>query len=230
MTIDVRSTADLEEAARAGAAFLAERAADCVRSRGRFTAALSGGSTPSRMFVALAELDLPWHDVHLFQVDERIAPLGHQDRNLGPLAEHLLDRVPIPWGNVHLMPVDAESPEAAAAELAKELTRFTQGVLDVVHLGIGDDGHTASWPPGDPAVDAWTSDVAVTGVFNGRRRMTLTPPAVNRARSVLWLMAGADKAPVVRRVLEHDREIPAGRVTVGAQVLFADAAALATSA
>jgi 6-phosphogluconolactonase len=228
MTIDVRGSADLDQAAAAAALLIEERARAAVAARDRFTLAVSGGGTPTRLFATLAGRPLPWASIHLFQVDERIAPLGDPDRNLGALAANLLDVVPIPWGNVHLMPVDAEDPAAAADELGTTLERVAAGsVLELVHLGVGDDGHTASWPPGDPDVGAWRGDVAVTGTFNGRRRMTLTPPAVNRARQVLWLVSGAAKAPVVAKLLDHDRSIPAGLVTVEDQVLFADAAALA---
>ena len=187
---------------------------------------MSGGSTPARMFGALAHQDVPWPELHLFQVDERIAPLGDPDRNLSDLVANLLDVVPIPWHNVHLMPVEAADPASAAAAYAETLQRVCDGVLDLVHLGLGDDGHTASWPPGDPDVAAWTDDVAVTSPFNGRRRMTLTPPAVNRARHVLWLVSGEDKAAAVAGVLRGDTDLPASRVAVPDQLLLADAAAL----
>ncbi len=181
------------------------------------------------MFEALAEMTIPWGEVDLFQVDERIAPTGHPDRNLGDLAAHLLGRVIIPWRNVHPMPVNAEDPDTAADCYAGELQDVCGGVLDLVHLGLGDDGHTASWPPGHTEVDTWTGDVGVTAPFNGRARLTLTPAAVNRARLVLWLVSGAAKAPSVTALLVADPvvpSIPANRVTVERQILFGDDAAL----
>jgi 6-phosphogluconolactonase len=225
VTIEVRAVNDAATLGAEAAAFVADRLGEAVCDRGRASVAVSGGGTPARMFAALADLDVPWADVHLFQVDERIAALGHPDRNLGDLAANLLDLVPIPWRNVHLMPVDSEDLAAAAVGYAETLQRAAGGDLDLVHLGLGDDGHTASWPPGDPDVFRWTEDVAVTGPFNGRRRMTLTPPAVNRARAIVWLISGADKAPMVARLLAGDTGIPASRVTAERQVLFADPAA-----
>jgi 6-phosphogluconolactonase len=226
MTVDVRSARDAESLARDAAAFILESAVTAVHERGRCCLAVSGGSTPAKLFAALAELEMPWSDVHVFQVDERIAPLGDADRNLGDLAANLLERVPIPWRNVHLMPVDAADPAGAARAVDDDLERTCAGVLDVVHLGLGDDGHTASWPPGHAEVATWTSDVGMTTPFNGRSRLTLTPRAVNRARGVLWLVSGEAKAPLVTRLLAGDSTIPAGLVTVERQVLFADAAAL----
>src|SRR5439155_25315342 len=121
---------------------VAAQATQAVRERGRFTLAVSGGSTPVRMFDALAERKLPWEAVHVFQVDERVGPDGHPDRNYTDLAVHLLDRVPIPPGNVHPMPVTADDLEEAARAYAADLAEVTgDGVLDLVHLGLGGDGH-----------------------------------------------------------------------------------------
>jgi 6-phosphogluconolactonase len=212
---------------------LASRAADLVsarlaeaaEARGRATLAVSGGSTPAAFLAELARRSLPWEHVHVFQVDERVAPPG-PDRNLTGLQEALLDRVAIPAGNVHPMPVDEPDLTAAAAayeEVIRAVTG-TGGELDVVHLGVGDDGHTASWPPGDPVVDA-PDDVAVVGPFNGRLRMTLTPPAVNRAGWIMWLISGVAKAAVLRRLLAGDPALPASRVRRHEVTLLADGAA-----
>jgi 6-phosphogluconolactonase len=213
---------------------LAARAADLVAGRlreavaagGRATLAVSGGSTPAGFLAALADRPLPWDAVHVFQVDERVAPPGHADRNMTGLRAALLDRVPMPPGNVHAMPVEEPDIEAAAAAYGEEIRSVTgpDGALDVVHLGLGDDGHTASWPPGDPVVDA-TADVAVVGPFNGRLRMTLTPAAVNRAGWIVWLVAGAGKAPVLARLLAGDPALPASRVRRTDATVLADAAA-----
>jgi 6-phosphogluconolactonase len=201
--------------------------ADALHARGLATLAVSGGSTPRAFLAELATLKLPWAALHIFQVDERLAPAGHPDRNLTGLQAALLGRVPIPPGNVHPMPVEAADLDAAAAAYAAELQAVTgDGRLDVVHLGLGDDGHTASWPPGDPVVDA-TADVALVGPLNGRMRMTLTPPAVNRARFIVWLIAGASKAPAVARLLAGDASLPASRARRTDMTLLADTPAAA---
>jgi 6-phosphogluconolactonase len=211
--------------ARAGA-LVAERLAEAAAARGRATLAVSGGSTPAAFLAQLAQKELPWEAIHVFQVDERVAPPGDPDRNLTGLQAALLDRVPIPPGNAHPMPVNDPDLEAATAAYDDEIRAVAgpEGRLDVVHLGLGDDGHTASWPPGDPVVDA-TSDVAVVGPFNSRLRMTLTPPAVNRAGWIVWLIAGADKAPVLARLLARDAALPASRVRRTGATLLADAGA-----
>jgi len=213
-------------AARA-ADLVAGRLAGAAAARGRATLAVSGGSTPLPFLAELAERkEVPWEAVHVFQVDERVAPPGHEDRNLTGLQAALLDRVRIPSANVHPMPVEEPDLDAAAAAYAEEIRAVAgpSGRLDVVQLGLGDDGHTASWPPGDPVVDA-TSDVAVVGPFNGRLRTTLTPPTVNRAGWIVWLIAGAAKAPVVARVLAGDHSLPAVRVRRTDVTLLADRAA-----
>lgn len=215
-------------AALAGRAtdLVASKLAEAVEARGRATLAVSGGSTPAAFLAELAGRKLRWEAVHVFQVDERVAPPGHPDRNLMGLTEALLDRVPIPSANVHPMPVEEPDLEAAAVAYGEEIQAVTgpEGRLDVVHLGVGDDGHTASWPPGDPVVDA-TDDVAVVGPFNGRLRMTLTPPAVNRAGWIVWLITGAAKAPVVARFVAGDPALPASRVRRHDVTLLADTTA-----
>ena len=208
------------------AELVAARLADAVAARGRATLAVSGGDTPKAFLAELAAVKLPWEAIHVFQVDERVAPPGHEDRNLTGLQQALLDRAPIPAANVHPMPVEEPDLGAAAAGYADEIRAVTgpEGRLDVVHMGIGDDGHTASWPPGDPVVDA-TGEVAVVGPFNGRLRMTVTPPVVNRAGWILWLVDGENKAAMVRRLLEGDPAIPATRVRRHDVTLLAEARA-----
>ena len=211
--------------ANRAADLVAARLAEAADTRSRATLAVSGGSTPAAFLTELAERKLPWEHVHVFQVDERVAPAG-PERNITGLRDALLDRVAIPAGNVHPMPVD-EPDLAAAAAAYGDVVRAVTGnerQLDVVHLGLGDDGHTASWPPGDPVLDA-TDDVAVVGPFNGRLRMTLTPPAVNRAGWIVWLISGVDKAAVVRRLLAADTALPASRVRRDNVTLLADGAA-----
>lgn len=194
------------------ATWLARRLRDAVRRRGRAALAASGGSTAPPLFDALVELDVPWDRVEIWQVDERVAPDGHHDRNAIQLEV-------FPTA-VHPMPVTATDLEAAAVGYAEGLPeRF-----DVVHLGLGDDGHTASWPPGDPVVDC-DEPCAVVGEFNGYRRMTLTPPVVNAARSRLMLTHGSAKAPLLRRWIARDLLLPVARVRRTDTWTFIDPAA-----
>jgi len=224
--IDAQILPDGAALANRTADLVAERLDKAVAARGRATLAVSGGNTPLAFFAELAGRPVPWTAVHILQVDERVAPAGHPDRNLTGLRAALLDRVPIPADNVHAMPVEDDDLAAAADRYADELRALAgpDGGLDVLHLGLGDDGHTASWPPGDPVVGA-TADVAVVGPFNGRLRMTLTPPAVNRAGWIVWEIAGAAKAPVVPRLLAGDPALPCSHVRRHDVTLLADAAA-----
>ena len=179
------------------------------------------------MLRALSSLDLPWESVHLLQVDERIAPAGHADRNLTHLCESLLAQSrPIPV-QIHPMPVESADLDEAVANYAQTLVEIAGSppVLDLVHLGLGPDGHTASLVPGDPVLVVTSADVAVTGVYQGRRRMTLTYPVLNRARRVLWLITGEDKAAMLVRLTRRDPAIPAGRVRQDHAVILADRAA-----
>ncbi len=214
-----------DELADRAAAWIADRVPPALDARGRFTLAVSGGSTPAAMFASLSRLDLPWSSIHVFEVDERVAPDGDPDRNLGDLRANLLDLVPVV---AHLMDVTAPDLEEAARRYAAELNEVTgDGILDVVHLGLGDDGHTASWPPGDPVIDATDVDVAITQPYRGRVRMTLTVPAVNRARSVMFLAAGPGKSEMVERLIARDEGIPASRVRPDATLLIDEPAASA---
>jgi 6-phosphogluconolactonase len=228
MNIEVLSDADA--VARRGAAIIAADARAAVKARGRFVFAVSGGRTPWKMMQALSREDVPWAHVHVMQADERIAPVGHADRNLTHLNASLLEHVPLPWAQVHVMPVDADDLEEEAAEYARTLadTAGTPPILDLVHLGLGTDGHTASLLPGDVALDERASDVAVTGVYDGRRRMTLTLPVINRARRVLWIVTGAEKADMLARMLKGDHSIPAGRVVQDRAVVLTDVVASAS--
>ena len=202
------------------AVWVADRVWTAWSERGAAHVAVSGGTTPAAMFVALADLRLPWADVHVWQVDERIAPDGDADRNAGQLGP-LRDA----GASVHLMPVTDPDLESAAIAYAGDLHVACGGVLDVVHLGLGDDGHTASWAPGDPVIAVESADVAVTGLYKGRARLTLTRPAVNRARAVAFLVGGAAKAPALTRLLTDDPGIPATAVRRDHAVCFADPAA-----
>jgi 6-phosphogluconolactonase len=209
--------ADAEAVARAGAAFVAEVARDAVAARGAFAFAVSGGTTPWAMFGFLAAEEMPWEAVTVYQVDERVAPEGDPDRNLTHLREAL---GPAP-GRVVPMPVNDDDLEAAASRYGAELPER----LDLVHLGLGDDGHTASLVPGDPVLTVADRPVALTAVYRGRRRMTLTYPGLARARRILWLVTGPTKVEPLTRLVEGDRSIPAGRVEAEASLVLADRAA-----
>jgi len=202
-------------------------AREAVAERGRCALAISGGTTPWRAFRALAGEDVPWDRVHLFQVDERVALSGDTDRNDFHLKEALIDRIAIPPANVHPMPVEEEDLDEGARRYESILRRIagTPPVLDLVQLGLGEDGHTASLFPGDATLQVIDADVAVSGLHKGRRRMTLTFPAIDRARCILWLVTGAGKAAALERLRAGDRSIPAGCVRSDHAVLFADTAA-----
>ena len=189
--------------------------------------AVSGGKTPWVMLRDLAREDVPWKGVHVVQVDERVAPEGDPDRNLTHLRESLLEHAPLHREQIHAMPVESGNLEAACAEYARTLATIagSPAVLDLVHLGLGPDGHTASLVPGDHVLDVKNADVALTGIYQQRRRMTLTYPIINRARRVLWLVTGSEKAGMLARLQAGDVSIPSGRVSSDRAVVLADRAA-----
>lgn len=228
--MEIRILDDGAAVARAGTAFVIDAAQRAIAARGRFLFAVSGGKTPWQMMRELAQAPLDWPKVHIFQVDERIAPAGDPDRNLTHLQETLLASAPLPKENVHAMPVEAADPEAAAADYARELARLggSPAVLDLIHLGLGPDGHTASLVPNDAVLEVRDRDVAITaGEYQGRRRMTLTYPVLDRAREILWLVDGDAKAGVLPLVKAGDEAIPAGRVHAQRSVAIVDRAAAA---
>lgn len=203
-------------AARA-ATLVAERTRSAVAQRGEFTFAVSGGHTPWEMFAELAHQDVPWPQVRLFQVDERVAPDGDPDRNL----THLRDSLRGAPAQVTAMPVTDPDLDAAAARYEAVLPeRF-----DLIHLGLGPDGHTASLVPGDPVLAVTSALVAATGTYQGRRRMTFTYPALARVGQLLWLITGAGKKEPLARLRAGDRSIPAGRVETVRSLILADQAA-----
>jgi 6-phosphogluconolactonase len=216
LNLDVRDDADA--VAKHAADLIATLAREAIRARGRFTLAVSGGTTPWKMLAALREHELPWKRIQVWQVDERVAPAGHADRNLTSLKASFSDHVAV---KVHPMPVEEAELESAAHDYAHGLP-----VFDLIHLGLGSDGHTASLVPGDPVLAVADRDVALTGAYKGWRRMTLTYPAISRARNVLWVVTGADKQDAIKRLLAGDHGIPAGRVVHKDMTLIADRAAL----
>jgi 6-phosphogluconolactonase len=225
MTFEV--LADAEAAASRAAAIIAEDARAAVAARGRFVMAVSGGHTPWIMLRALAKENVPWAGVHVFQVDERVAPDGDPDRNLTHLHESLLENAPITREQIHAMPMEMPDLEAAARQYERTLSGIAgiPAVLDLAHLGLGPDGHTASLVPGDPVLDITDSDVGLTGIYMGRRRMTLTYPILNRSRKILWLVTGNEKVAMLSRLRSGDTTIPAGRVSREQALILADQAA-----
>ena len=219
MALEIEILADAGAVAQRGAEYVAERARAAVDDRGRFTLAVSGGHTPWAMFAHLFG-KMPWETVTIYQVDERVAPEGDPDRNL----THLRASLP-PGGaaDVRAMPVEADDLEGAAADYATLLP----DELDLIHLGLGPDGHTASLVPGDPVLDVTDRRVAVTGEYQGRRRMTLTYPTIDGARQILWLVTGEDKVDALARLRAGDVSIPGGRVSSANALVIADAAAAA---
>ena len=225
MQVDV--LADPAAVARSAAQFIAAQASAAMVARGRFKFAVSGGHTPWAMLRELSTLDVDWTNVFLFQVDERVAPPGDDSRNLTHIRASLVDRVPLPAANVFPMPVERNDLAAAAAQYAQTLATAigTPPVLDLVHLGLGPDGHTASLVPGDPVLQEDFADVGLTQPYQGHRRMTLTYPMINRARCVMFVVTGPDKLSAMAALRRGDPKIPASGVTGERIVLMADAAA-----
>ena len=223
--------ADADAVAQEAAAIIAAEARASVAARGRFIMAVSGGHTPWHMLRALADEEVPWESVHVVQVDERVAPAGDPDRNFTHLRESLLEHVPLRQEQVHVMSVEAADLELAARQYALTLQQIAgaPAVLDLAHLGLGPDGHTASLVPGDPVLDITDADVALTAVYQGRRRMTLTYPLLNRSRRILWVVTGSDKVDPFVRLCQGDPTIPAGRVRQDQAMILADRAAAGPS-
>jgi 6-phosphogluconolactonase len=219
--------ADAAAVAQQAAERIAAAARQAVAERGKFVMAVSGGRTPWQMLRALADEDVPWEHVHAVQVDERVAPPGDADRNLTHLSESLLSHSPLRREQIHAMPVETPDLEAAAKQYVATLQKLagTPPVLDLIHLGLGPDGHTASLVPGDPVLEVADADVALTQEYQGRRRMTLTYPVIDRARRILWLVTGSDKREPLARLLQGDPSIPAGRVEQAHAEIIADRAA-----
>jgi 6-phosphogluconolactonase len=218
---------DADAVARQAAAQIAAAARDDIAARGKFVLAVSGGRTPWKMLHVLADEELPWNSIDIVQVDERAAPAGDPDRNLTHLLASL-ERAPLPAERIHAMSVEGDLDDGAAEyEITLRRVAGTPPVFDLVHLGLGPDGHTASLIPGDSVLNVSDRDVATTGVYQGRRRMTLTYPIINRARRVLWLVTGADKALPLRQLRDRDPSIPAGRIEQANATVLADTAAAA---
>lgn len=218
-----------EEVSVAGAEWLADQLRIAVDERGRCTLAVSGGRSPWPMLKLLAKRDdLPWEAVWLFQVDERIAPDGDEDRNLTQMRRHVLSIRPELEARTCAMPVNDADPVAGAVRYAGQLEEFcgSPSILDIIHLGLGPDGHTASLVPGDEVLEVLDRDVALTtDPYQGHRRMTLTYPTINRARNIMWQVVGADKRDALAKMMAGDNAIPGGRIESSRAMVFADQAA-----
>lgn len=223
--------ADAEAVAREAAKFIAAEARVAVAARGRFIMAVSGGKTPWQMLRDLAEEEVPWAEVHVFQVDERIAPAGDPDRNLTHLRESLLSHAPLRPEQIYAMPVEEKDLATAARNYADTLAKIagSQPMLDLAHLGLGPDGHTASLVPNDAVLEVADTDVALTGIYQKRRRMTLTYPLLNRSRRILWVATGVEKVEMLARLRDGDLSIPAGRIRRENALVLADRAAVPKS-
>lgn len=202
---------------RAAADFLAGRIRHGLADGSEFSIALSGGRTPWAVFGELSRADMAWDRVHVFQVDERVAPSGHEERNLTKLEVTLTSVVP---AQLHAMPVDDDDIWAGTDRYGNELPE----VLDLVHLGLGDDGHTASLVPNDPVLDEATCAVALTNAYRGRVRMTMTYRTLDRAAEIVWIVSGEHKRSMLQRLLDGDPTIPAGRVNPDRAVVLTDIA------
>ncbi len=225
VAMKIQVLANPEAVAEEAARVIAAEALAVVAARGRFIVAFSRPSL--QMLHALATKSTPWERVEAAQVDERVAPAGDAERNLTILTEHLAGEALLPAGHLHAMPVEEKDLEAAAASYARLLRQLAGSppVLDLVHLGLGVDGHTASLVPGDPVLDITGQDVALTRVYHDRRRMTLTYPILNRSRRILWVAFGSEKAEMLARLWNGDTSIPAGRIRRNAALILTDRAA-----
>jgi 6-phosphogluconolactonase len=249
LKMKIQIASDADAVARDAAVMIAAEARVAVAARGVFIMAVSGGRTPWQMLRILAGEDVPWERLRVAQVDERVAPAGHPDRNLTHLHASLLDHAPLRREQILAMPVEEPDLEEAARRYARTLEQAAGSpplvdvlqmvtgswflpaestaagsppVLDLVHLGLGPDGHTASLVPGDPVLDVTDRDVALTGVYQGRRRMTLTYPLLNRSRRILWVVTGGEKAGMLVRLRDGDASIPGGRVRQDQAIVLAD--------
>jgi 6-phosphogluconolactonase len=222
MQVEVQQ--DAEQAAQRAAELMAEAVLQTLAQQEQCHLAFSGGSTAPALLEAFATHALPWDRVQIFQVDERIAPTVDAARNFTALLRVLAERVPLPMANLHPMPVEIEPPEEAAVDYQHLLLDMIgrPPVFDLVHLGLGADGHTASLVPGDPVLAVENRDVAVCGVYQGHKRLTLTYPILLRAKRVLFLVSGEDKRQAVQQLVDGDPAIPAGRLAGDNAILILD--------
>jgi 6-phosphogluconolactonase len=216
------------DVAEAAAAYLAQQITTTLATKSTFSMAISGGRTPWEMLKILAKADLPWQRVNLFQVDERVAPDGHADRNLTQLFQAIAGTPMVTQLRIFPMPVLAADLEEGCREYTQVIHEVTEGKgLDLIHLGLGSDGHTASLVPEDGVMEVQDRLVACTqNTYQGRIRMTLTYPLLNSAKQLLWIVTGSEKQEMVKRLLQQDPSIPAGSIRQENALLLVDQAAI----
>ncbi len=214
---------DAQAVAQKATQIIAELAQERIRLTGTFSFAVSGGSTPWKVLRQLADAALNWESVELFQVDERIAPAGDAQRNLTQITQNLLDHSALSLEQIHAMPVEQTDIESAAESYAQQLIKLCGNPpqLDLIHLGLGEDGHTASLLPSDPARKSQKL-VTITKEYQGLRRMTMTYPAINAAQRRLWIVTGTNKQSMLERLYQGDDSIPAGLVERENAIILAD--------
>ncbi|MEM7443886.1 MAG: 6-phosphogluconolactonase [Pseudomonadota bacterium] len=229
--MELRVLPNAPAVANAGADFIADSAKAAIAERGKFVFAVSGGRTPWVMLTALAKQSLPWDAIHIVQVDERVAPANDPDRNLAHLRASLLSKAPLPAANIHAMPVEDADLVSASRAYGQTLEKLAGSppILDLVHLGLGPDGHTASLVPGDPVLAVSDELVGTTGVYQGHHRMTLTYPVLNQARSLMFVVTGEEKVDALVKLMKHDQTIPAGRIRLDNALVIADQSAAGDS-
>jgi 6-phosphogluconolactonase len=226
MKTELFPTAD--QVAAGAAAYLEQEIRDALTHQKSFSLAISGGRTPWEMLKILSKADLPWKRVNLFQVDERVAPDGHADRNLTQLFQAIVGTPMVTQLRIFPMPVLAEDLEEGCREYTQVLDEITESKgLDLIHLGLGSDGHTASLVPEDGVMEVQDRLVACTqNTYQGRIRMTLTYPLLNAAKQLLWIVTGSEKQEMVKRLLQQDPSIPAGSIRQENALLMVDQAAM----
>jgi 6-phosphogluconolactonase len=230
--VQIKSFPTAAETAAAAARYIQGYAVESIDSRGSFKCAFSGGKTPWVMLEHLSRCAVPWQKCHLFQVDERVTPAGDDSRNLSHIQGNLINRACIPASSIHPMPVECDSLTDSAREYEHTLISICGDppILDLVLLGLGTDGHTASLIPGDPVLKVKSKCVGLTGEYHGVRRMTLTFPTLNAARIKLWLVTGKGKADILKAFLENDLTFPASGVSKDEAIVFADDSAMSNLA
>jgi len=226
MKTELFPTAD--QVAAGAAAYLEHQIREALAHQPSYSLAISGGRTPWEMLKILSKADLPWQRVNLFQVDERVAPDGHADRNLTQLFQAIAGTPMVTQLRIFPMPVLAEDLEEGCREYTEVLDEVTEGKgLDLIHLGLGSDGHTASLVPGDGVMEVQDRLVACTqNLYQGRIRMTLTYPLLNSAKQLLWIVTGSEKQEMIQRLLQQDPSIPAGSIRQENALLMVDQAAM----
>jgi 6-phosphogluconolactonase len=219
--------ADARSVATRAAGIIARQARECFAARRRFVMAVSGGSTVRTMLRMLGQEEIPWGGVYVVQGHERIGATGNRDTNLPDVRKALMEDTPINPKNIYPMPVHLSDANAAAEQYAASLQSLCGNppVIDLVQLELFSSGRTAALLPGDPVLEVTNRDVAVTEVHEQRRRMTLTYPALNRSRQILWIVTGSEKQKALAQLRAGDLAIPASRVSRDHALLLTDHAA-----